>query len=118
MLRLLEDEDHWPHLDTRDYNDWLTKEMEKTDDGSRPGMSIKGFMQISSRSRGKKDKGRGPTLNKDQNAYDSTMTLIMSNDLTRAKLGRVIAGEMGGSYCAQKQAQGVRTNINDMDSKQ
>ena len=62
--------------------------------------NIKGFMQFFSRPRDEKDKGGGRRLNEDQNACDSAMTSMMSNDLTRAKLGRVFAREMGGSYRA------------------
>ena len=80
--------------------------------------NIKGFIQFFSRPKGENDKGGGRRLNEDQNAYDSAMTSMMSNDLTRAKLGRVFAREMGGSYRAQKRAQGMRTDIEDMDNKQ
>ena len=79
--------------------------------------SITEFMQIFSRPRGKKDRGGGRRRNKDHNAYDSAMTSLMSNDLTRAKLGRVFASEIGGSYRAKKQAQGMRINMENMDSK-
>ena len=80
--------------------------------------NIKGFIQFFSRPKGENDKGGGRRLNEDQNAYDSAMTSMMSNDLTRAKLGRVFAREMGGSYRAQKRARGMRKDMEDMDSKQ
>ena len=66
--------------------------------------NVKGFTQFFSRPKGENDKGGGRRLSKDQNACDLAMTSVMSNDLTRAKLGRVLAREMGGSCHAQKRA--------------
>ena len=39
MLRLLEDGDTWSEIYTIDYYEWLTKEMNKTGDGSQPFMT-------------------------------------------------------------------------------
>ena len=43
---------------------------------------LKGFLHFFCRQRGEKETGGGRRLNEDQNAYDSVMTAMMSNDLT------------------------------------
>ena len=46
------------------------------------------------------------------------MAAIMSEDMTREKLGRLFAREMKTSWHAVKRGRGLRKNMEDMDSKQ
>ena len=79
--------------------------------------NLKGFLQLFCRPRCEEETRGGRRLNEDQNAYDSVMTAMISNDLTRAKLGRMFSRQMQVSYRAVKRARGMRKDMEDMDSE-
>ena len=56
-------------------------------------------------------------MDEDQNAYDAVMTAVVNCDLSKEKLGRIFAREMGVSRRAVKRGQAMRKEMEDMDSK-
>ena len=56
-------------------------------------------------------------MDEDQNAYDAVMTAVVNSDLSKEKLGRIFAREIGVSRRAVKRGQSMRKEMEDMDSK-
>lgn len=77
--------------------------------------ALRGFLGMFSRkgAEGKRDGGR--RFNEDQNAYDAVMTALNSNELTGAKLGRMLSRMLNVSHRQIKRGRAMRKNMEDMD---
>ena len=63
---------------------------------------IKHFFAMFHRPRNKEDKGGGRRSIEDQNAYDVVMTALNSNELTSARLGRLLTRTLSVPHCQIK----------------
>ena len=59
----------------------------------------------------------GRRSNEDQNAYDAVMAALNNNDLTSAKLGRMLSRTLNVSHRQIKRGRALRQNMEDMDKK-
>ncbi len=73
--------------------------------------SLRGFLEMFQRV------GGGRRSNEDQNAYDSVMAALNNNDLTGAKLGRMLSRTLNVSHRQVKRGRALRDNMEDMDKK-
>ena len=55
--------------------------------------------------------------NEDQNSYDAVMAALNNNDLTSAKLGRMLSRTLNVSHRQIKRGRALRKNMEDMDKK-
>ena len=63
--------------------------------------NLKGFLNFF-----RKEKGKGRRLDEDQNAYNAVMIAVVNSDLSKEKLGRILAREMGVNRHAVKRGSG------------
>ena len=76
---------------------------------------MKGFFAMFHRNRGEEDKGGGRRTIEDQNAYDAVMAAINSNELTSARLGRMLTNTLGVSHRQIKRGRALRKSMEDHD---
>ena len=79
--------------------------------------SLKGFLGMFQRERTDEYKGGGRRSCEDQNAYDSIIAALMSNDLDAARLGRMLSKKLNLSYRQMKRGRATRKSMEDMDKK-
>ena len=76
---------------------------------------LRDFFAMFHRPRSEDNKGGGRRSLEDQNAYDAILTALNSNDLTSAKLGRMLTRTLNVSHRQIKRGRAFRKDMEDMD---
>ncbi len=79
--------------------------------------SLKDFVSMFTRQRGERDKGGGRRKMEDQNAYNTVMASLVSEELDAAKLTRMLSQKLGVSHRQIKRGRALRKSLHDMDTK-
>ena len=79
--------------------------------------SLKGFLGMFQRDRSDGKKGGGRRSSEDQNAYDSIIAALVSEDLDAARLGRMLCQRLNVSHRQMKRGRATRKSMEDMDAK-
>ena len=76
---------------------------------------IRDFFSMFHRRQGKEDKGGGQRSIEDQNAYDAVMAALNSNELTTARLGRLLTQTLSVSHRQITRGRAFCKNMEDLD---